>query len=73
MGWEKWEDHVGLLTLWTGTMLVSVMLACMVLRQHLFVWTVFSPKFLYAMAWGVAWMWGVTVGVGAVVWGAGMW
>jgi ethanolaminephosphotransferase len=29
----------------------SVMLACAILRSHLFIWTVFSPKFLYNMAW----------------------
>ncbi|KAL8694506.1 MAG: hypothetical protein Q9218_000836 [Villophora microphyllina] len=28
-----------------------VMLACTVLRTHLFVWTVFSPKYLYTIAW----------------------
>ncbi|KAF3935702.1 hypothetical protein ABW19_dt0207959 [Dactylella cylindrospora] len=33
--------------------MVAVMGACMVLRMHLFVWTVFSPKYLFAMAWTV--------------------
>jgi len=56
------------MTFWTGAMLASVMAACMLLRQHLFIWTVFSPKFLYAMAWGVAAHWGVTLGLGGVVW-----
>ncbi|KAF3081572.1 major facilitator super transporter protein [Orbilia oligospora] len=31
--------------------MVAVMGACMVLRMHLFVWTVFSPKYLFAMVW----------------------
>ncbi|KAK6354180.1 major facilitator superfamily transporter protein [Orbilia blumenaviensis] len=31
--------------------MVAVMGACMVLRMHLFVWTVFSPKYLFAMTW----------------------
>ncbi|KAI5820013.1 alkaline-phosphatase-like protein [Pyronema omphalodes] len=30
---------------------VSVMVACTLLRSHLFIWTVFSPKYLYVMAW----------------------
>ncbi|KAH8733139.1 alkaline-phosphatase-like protein, partial [Phaeosphaeriaceae sp. PMI808] len=58
---RAWTEHIALLTFWTGIMLVSVMLACTVLRQHLFIWTVFSPKFLFAMAWGVAWHLGVSV------------
>ncbi|KAL8674622.1 MAG: hypothetical protein Q9168_000997 [Polycauliona sp. 1 TL-2023] len=32
---------------------VFVMLACTMLRTHLFVWTVFSPKYLYTLAWSV--------------------
>ncbi|KAF2847226.1 GPI ethanolamine phosphate transferas-like protein 2 [Plenodomus tracheiphilus IPT5] len=70
---EAWVQHVALLTFWTGAMLCSVMAACGVLRQHLFVWTVFSPKFLYAAAWGVGLHLGVTVGVGRVVWWVGGW
>jgi ethanolaminephosphotransferase len=72
-GWEVWKGHVGLLTLWTGVMLASVMLACTVLRQHLFIWTVFSPKYLFAMAWGLAAHLGVSVGVGGLVWWVGSW
>lgn len=30
---------------------LAVMMACAALRSHLFIWTVFSPKYLYAMAW----------------------
>lgn len=33
--------------------MVAIMGACMILRMHLFVWTVFSPKYLFAMAWSV--------------------
>jgi ethanolaminephosphotransferase len=72
LSWAVWRRHVALLTLWTGVMLVGVMVACTALRTHLFIWTVFSPKYLYAMAWGVAWHWGITVGLGALVWWAGM-
>jgi ethanolaminephosphotransferase len=70
---NAWTEHVALLTFWTGVMLVSVMTACTLLRQHLFIWTVFSPKYLFAMAWGLAWHLGVTVGLGGIVWWAGTW
>ncbi|KAK4945601.1 major facilitator superfamily transporter protein [Elasticomyces elasticus] len=32
---------------------LAVMVACLVLREHLFIWTVFSPKYLYTAAWVV--------------------
>jgi ethanolaminephosphotransferase len=72
-GKAAWTEHIALLTFATGVMLVAVMAACVALRQHLFIWTVFSPKFLFAMAWGLAWHLGVTVGLGGVAWWAGSW
>ena len=33
--------------------LTGIMGACIVLKDHLFIWTVFSPKLLYAAAWVV--------------------
>ncbi|KAL8726931.1 MAG: hypothetical protein Q9166_006388, partial [cf. Caloplaca sp. 2 TL-2023] len=33
--------------------ILFVMLACTLLRTHLFVWTVFSPKYLYTLAWSL--------------------
>ena len=38
-------------TLFAAASTVAVMAACMVLREHLFIWTVFSPKFLFTVAW----------------------
>jgi ethanolaminephosphotransferase len=70
---KAWTEHLAILTFWTGVMLTAVMVACTALRQHLFIWTVFSPKFLFAMAWGVAWHIGVTVGLGGVAWWVGSW
>ena len=32
---------------------IFIMAACTALKTHLFIWTVFSPKYLYAMAWSV--------------------
>lgn len=70
---RTWVGQACLLTFWTGVMLTSVMVACTALRQHLFIWTVFSPKFLFAMAWGLAWHLGVTVGLGGFAWWVGTW
>jgi len=48
---KVWKQHLSLLTLFLAVSLVGVMVACTVLRTHLFIWTVFSPKYLYSMAW----------------------
>ena len=48
------SQHLSLLTLFALTSLFSVMAACSALRTHLFIWTVFSPKYLYVMAWCLA-------------------
>ncbi|KKZ64982.1 hypothetical protein EMCG_09108 [[Emmonsia] crescens] len=47
------RNHLALLTFFVTTSLLAVMVACTVLRTHLFIWTVFSPKFLYSMAWSL--------------------
>ncbi|EXJ62486.1 hypothetical protein A1O7_02923 [Cladophialophora yegresii CBS 114405] len=48
---------------------LSVMVACMVLREHLFIWTVFSPKYLYTAAWVVGQQIFVNVlAVGTLLW-----
>ncbi|KAJ5806133.1 GPI ethanolamine phosphate transferase 2 [Penicillium pulvis] len=53
---EAVESHnpAALLTFHTAMSLVSVMAACTALRTHLFIWTVFSPKYLYSIAWATA-------------------
>lgn len=56
-----------LLTLFVVVSLLSVMVACSVLRTHLFIWTVFSPKFLYSMAWSIAHHLLVNVGCGKLL------
>ena len=45
--------HISLRTIFTGCSLVFVMGACIALRTHLFIWTVFSPKYVYIMAWSL--------------------
>lgn len=50
---EIWFRHLSLLTAFNAASIMAVMVACTVLRTHLFVWTVFSPKYLYSMAWSL--------------------
>ena len=61
--------HVNLMTLFAVMSLLSVMGACTALRTHLFIWTVFSPKYLYVMAWCLAQHLCINVaGVALLVW-----
>ncbi|KAI1766036.1 alkaline phosphatase-like protein [Hypoxylon sp. FL1150] len=46
-------QHAALLTAFVAVSLGFVMVACTTLRTHLFIWTVFSPKYLYSMAWSL--------------------
>jgi ethanolaminephosphotransferase len=62
--------HATVLTLFTSISLLAVMVACTVLRTHLFIWTVFSPKYLYAMSWTMAFHLIISLGVGGGLWRA---
>lgn len=68
---NSWTLYTTAMTAFTAASLVAVMAACTLLRTHLFIWTVFSPKYLYAMAWAVGWHLLVSVGLGRVLWWAG--
>lgn len=50
---KEQQSHVAVLTFHTAVMLLSVMAACTFLRTHLFIWTVFSPKYLYTVVWAI--------------------
>ncbi|KAK7751347.1 major facilitator superfamily transporter protein [Diatrype stigma] len=65
--WNVWKQHVGLLTVFTAASLVAVMAACTALRTHLFIWTVFSPKYLYSMAWSLGVHLGVNIALGGLL------
>ncbi|RYP89339.1 hypothetical protein DL769_000094 [Monosporascus sp. CRB-8-3] len=70
--WEVWKQHVGLLTMFTAASLVAVMIACTALRTHLFIWTVFSPKYLYSMAWSLGMHLGVNIVFGGLLFWLGL-
>jgi len=65
--WDTYTSYITLITLFLAAATLSTMVACSVLRTHLFVWTVFSPKFLYTVAWLVGWHLGVNVVVGGAL------
>lgn len=64
---NAWTVYVSCQTAFVATSLLAVMAACTALRTHLFIWTVFSPKYLYAMAWSVGWHLVVNVGLGGLL------
>ena len=68
-GWDAWAVYITCMTAFVAASLVAVMAACTVLRTHLFIWTVFSPKYLYAMAWTVGWHVAVNMGLGTGLYG----
>ncbi|TKA69771.1 hypothetical protein B0A49_07406 [Cryomyces minteri] len=63
--------HLAVSTLFMSASMLAVMAACTVLRTHLFIWTVFSPKYLYSMAWCLAWHLGINVGLGSLLYAIG--
>lgn len=68
---DSWTLYITATTGFTAASLVAVMAACTLLRTHLFIWTVFSPKYLYALAWAVGWHLFVCVVLGRLLWALG--
>jgi ethanolamine phosphate transferase 2 subunit G len=60
--------HFVLHTLFVSSSLMCVMMACTLLRTHLFIWTVFSPKYLYSMAWSLGQHLIVNMFLGCAIW-----
>ena len=70
---QKWARHLSLLTTFVSSSLLFVMLACTALRTHIFIWTVFSPKYLYSMAWSMGQHLCVDIGYGSLLFWIGSW
>jgi ethanolaminephosphotransferase len=66
-GASIWMSSLSCSTAFVAVSLVAVMAACTALRTHLFIWTVFSPKYLYSMAWSIGWHIIVNIGLGSVL------
>ncbi len=65
------HQHLALLTVFVTSSLLSVMAACTLLRTHLFIWTVFSPKYLYSMAWSLGQHLCINIGFGGLLYWIG--
>ena len=59
--------HVAVQTVFTASSLFFVMLACTMLRTHLFIWTVFSPKYLFSVTWSLGQHLAVNVVLGSLL------
>ena len=67
-----WFEHLSVLTAFISSSVLFVMLACTALRTHLFIWTVFSPKYLYSMAWSMGQHLCINIGLGSLLYWVGM-
>ncbi|KAL8795984.1 MAG: hypothetical protein Q9195_001560 [Heterodermia aff. obscurata] len=68
---NTWLRHLSLMTAFLAFSVLSVMVACTALRTHLFIWTVFSPKYLYCMAWSLGQHLCINVILGSVLYQLG--
>ena len=66
-----YKQHLAFLTVFVTFSALAVMAACTALRTHLFIWTVFSPKYLYCMGWTLGQHLLVHVGVGGILYWLG--
>ena len=65
--------HILFMTAFIAHGVAAVMAACAHLRTHLFIWTVFSPKYLYCVAWAVGQHIIVNIGLGGLLYALGRW
>jgi ethanolaminephosphotransferase len=70
-GKELLFQHLALQTVFVTGSLFFVMAACTLLRTHLFIWTVFSPKYLYSMAWSLGQHLVINMGFGSLLYWMG--
>ena len=70
-GGAWWFEHLSVLTTFCSSSVLFVMLACTALKTHLFIWTVFSPKYLYSMAWSMGQHLCINIGLGSLLFWVG--
>lgn len=71
--WRHFGQHMTLLTFFASGGVLAVMIACTMLRTHLFIWTVFSPKYLYIMAWSMGQHLCTNIGFGSLLFWMASW
>ncbi|KAI9490469.1 alkaline-phosphatase-like protein [Zychaea mexicana] len=65
-GHDGWWEYVTTQSAMFGAFLAILSVAVTLLREHLFIWTVFSPKYLYQMAWTCLFHWCIQVLTGTL-------
>ncbi|GAA5795555.1 hypothetical protein HPULCUR_000915 [Helicostylum pulchrum] len=54
---QPWISYIVVQSSLFGLVLTLLSIAVTILREHLFIWTVFSPKYLYQVAWVILFHW----------------
>ncbi|ORZ00867.1 alkaline-phosphatase-like protein [Syncephalastrum racemosum] len=62
-----WREYIVTQSAIYGVFLATLSISVTMLREHLFVWTVFSPKYLYQMSWTLLYHWCTQTLVGALI------
>lgn len=61
-----YRQQIALWTLFWSIVGSAVMASCYMHRAHLFIWTVFSPKYIYTMTWSVLHLAAMSIGMGSL-------
>ncbi|CAG8638258.1 35525_t:CDS:2, partial [Racocetra persica] len=71
---KRHQYHTSLfqITTFYSLILLIISIAVTILKNHLFIWTVFSPKYLYQIIWYTLFLVGVEIVVGGVMWSMGL-
>ncbi|CAG8765584.1 25240_t:CDS:10 [Dentiscutata erythropus] len=71
---KRLQYHTSLfqVTTFHSLVLFIISIAVTILRSHLFIWTVFSPKYLYQIVWYTLFLVGVEIIVGGIMWIVGL-
>lgn len=71
---KRLQYHTSLFQIMTfhSLLLFIISIAVTILRSHLFIWTVFSPKYLYQIVWYILFLVGVEVIIGGIMWSIGL-
>ncbi|KAI9272413.1 alkaline-phosphatase-like protein [Helicostylum pulchrum] len=54
---QPWISYIIVQSSLFGLVLTLLSIAVTILKEHLFIWTVFSPKYLYQVAWVILFHW----------------
>ncbi|KAI7864701.1 alkaline-phosphatase-like protein [Spinellus fusiger] len=64
---SRWWHYNVILSAAFGIFLTFLSVSVTILREHLFIWTVFSPKYLYQIAWTALAHWFIQVFIGSIM------